>query len=103
MSKKLNNYVPTNDILVNRYNDLKNVEFPGTECNFKSEELSLIKLEGRNKLLGEAMDYEKLMHKKQDMVNQLRRKETKSLEECVQIDKLDGDIKYLSNLIKEII
>jgi len=43
---------------------LKNVEFPGTETNFKSEELSLIKLEGRNKLLTEAMDYEKLMHKK---------------------------------------
>jgi len=82
---------------------LKNVEFPGTETNFKSEELSLIKLEGRNKLLAEAMDYEKLMHKKQDMVNQLRRKESKSLDECVQIDRLDGDIKYLSTLIKEII
>lgn len=49
------------------------------------------------------MDYEKMMHKKQDIVNQLRRKETKTLEECVQIDKLDGDIKYLSNLITEII
>lgn len=49
------------------------------------------------------MDYEKLMHKKQDMVNQLRRKESKSLDECVQIDRLDGDIKYLSTLIKEII
>lgn len=93
MSQKLNNYVPTHDILVNRQNDLKNVDYPAAETHFKSEELSLIKLDDKNKKLSQAVDFEKLMHKKQDIIVELRQKENKSMEECIMIDKLNEDIK----------
>lgn len=89
----MNNYIPTHDVLVNRYNDLKNVDQPATETLFKSEELSLIKLDDRNKKLNQAVDFEKLMHKKQDIVVQLRQKQNRTVEECVMIDKLTEDIK----------
>lgn len=89
----MNNYIPTHDVLVNRYNDLKNVDQPATETLFKSEELSLIKLDDRNKKLNQAVDFEKLMHKKQDIVVQLRQKQNRTVEECVMIDKLTEDIR----------
>lgn len=89
----MNNYIPTNDVLVNRYNDLINVDQPATETLFKSEELSLIKLDDRNKKLNQAVDFEKLMHKKQDIVVQLRQKQNRTIEECVMIDKLTEDIR----------
>jgi len=55
--------------------------------------LSLIKLDDRNKKLNQAVDFEKLMHKKQDIVVQLRQKQNRTVEECVMIDKLTEDIK----------
>jgi hypothetical protein len=33
------------------------------------------------------------MHKKQDIIVELRQKENKSMEECIMIDKLNEDIK----------
>lgn len=43
------------------------------------------------------------MHKKQDQVVQLRQKANKSMEECIMIDKLNEDIKYLNGLVHNLI